>query len=100
MDKQSTVSPIFNDKPIIDEKSSANAVVATASAETNAGNGKRSIEWTARQIAMATLTALGVVFIFLLLYRFYMVVFIFFVAVTLQIGLRPAIAWLEKRGIR
>lgn len=77
-----------------------NSPVASPNAETNAGNGKRSIEWNARQVALATLTAISVVFVFLLLYRFYMVVFIFFVAVTLQIGLRPAIAWLEKRGIR
>ncbi len=100
MNKQSSVSPVFNDRPILDEKSAATLVAVNNSAETNAGNGRRSIEWTARQIALATLTALGVVFVFLLLYRFYMVVFIFFVAVTLQIGLRPAIAWLEKRGIR
>ena len=51
-------------------------------------------EWTARRIVMATLTALVVAFAFLLLYRFYMIVFIFFVAFTLQIALRPAVAWL------
>ena len=57
-------------------------------------------EWTARRIVMATLTALAVAFAFLLLYRFYMIVFIFFVAFTLQIALRPAVAWLQKRGFR
>jgi predicted PurR-regulated permease PerM len=59
-----------------------------------------TIQWTARRIALATLTALSVVFIFLLLYRFYTIVFIFFVAFTLQIALRPAVAWLQRRGIR
>ncbi|CAN5541648.1 hypothetical protein BH10CHL1_BH10CHL1_38960 [soil metagenome] len=103
--KSATLSPVLARQPgdtttVADQLLPANLAVPNASAETNAGNGKYSIEWNARQIVLATLTALGVVFIFLLLYRFYMVVFIFFVAVTLQIGLRPAIAWLEKRGIR
>jgi len=56
-------------------------------------------EWTPRRAATATLTALGVAFGFFLLYRFYMVVFIFFVAYTLQIALRPAVEWLSRRGI-
>ncbi|MDQ3247946.1 MAG: AI-2E family transporter [Chloroflexota bacterium] len=57
-------------------------------------------EWTPQRVAMATLTALGVAFIFYLLYQFYMVVFIFFVAITLQIALRPVVDWLQRRGVR
>lgn len=56
--------------------------------------------WTMRQIIMGTLTALGVVLAFLLLYRFYMVVFIFFIAVALEVAMRPAVQWLEARGVR
>ncbi len=101
MDKQSALtSPIFSEDPLLAEKLPASPAVINSMVETNSGAGKQSLEWTARQIALATLTGLSVVFVFLLLYRFYMVVFIFFVAVTLQIGLRPAITWLEKRGLR
>ena len=56
-------------------------------------------EWTPRRVAAATLTAIGVAFGFFLLYRFYMVVFIFFVAYTLQIALRPGVEWLSRRGL-
>jgi len=55
--------------------------------------------WTPRRVALATLTTIGVAFGFFLLYRFYMVVFIFFVAYTLQIALRPGVEWLNRRGI-
>ncbi len=58
-----------------------------------------SPSWTLRRVAAATLVALGIAFCFFLLYRFYTVVFIFFIAVALQIALRPAVAWLERRGI-
>ena len=54
--------------------------------------------WTMRQVIAATLTVLGVVLAFVLMYRFYMVVFIFFVAVALEVAMRPAVQWLEARG--
>ncbi|MEZ4682706.1 MAG: AI-2E family transporter [Caldilineaceae bacterium] len=38
--------------------------------------------------------------VFTRFYRFYMVVFIFFVAVTLQIAMKPAVTWLHKRGMQ
>jgi predicted PurR-regulated permease PerM len=56
--------------------------------------------WTMRQVIIATLVALSVVLAFVLFYRFYMVVFIFFVAVALEVATRPAVAWLERRGVR
>ncbi|MEZ4663094.1 MAG: AI-2E family transporter [Caldilineaceae bacterium] len=57
-------------------------------------------EWTVKKVAQATLAALGVGVAFFLLYRFYMVVFIFFAAVTLQIAMKPAVEWLRRRGLR
>ena len=56
--------------------------------------------WTFRQIVTATLVALGVVLAFVLLIRFYMVVFVFFVAVALEVATRPAVVWLTRRGLR
>lgn len=57
-------------------------------------------DWSFRQVTAATLVALGVVLGFVLLVRFYMVVFIFFVAVALEVATRPAVAWLTRRGLR
>ena len=56
--------------------------------------------WTARRILLATLTVLGVVALFALLYRFYMVVFLFFIAFSLKVAFDPAIGWLKRRGVR
>ncbi len=53
-----------------------------------------------RQVIAATLTALGVALAFVLVYRFYMVVFIFFGAAALEVAMRPAVLWLEARGLR
>ena len=52
-------------------------------------------QWTLRQIAFATLTAVGVGLAFLLLYRFYMVVFIFFAAFSLQVAIKPLVDYLH-----
>lgn len=60
-----------------------------------------AFNWTTRQIATATLTVVGVLLLFGLLYRFYSVVFIFFVAFALQIAIRPVTGWLHSRwGVR
>lgn len=53
-------------------------------------------QWTLRQIALATLTAVGVGLAFLLLYRFYMVVFIFFAAFSLQVAIKPLVDYLHN----
>lgn len=57
-------------------------------------------DWSFRQTLIATLVALSVVLGFVLLVRFYMVVFIVFVAIALEVATRPAVAWLTQRGLR
>lgn len=57
-------------------------------------------QWTVRRTVAATLVVLGIGFVFYLLYRFYMVVFIFFVAVAVQIALEPVIARLQQYGLQ
>ena len=96
---------IFTDAPLTNSSTSNDKNVIKANVVVESGvamdaSKLPAIQWTARRITMATLTALSIVFIFLLLYRFYTIVFIFFVAFTLQIALRPAITWLQRRGIR
>lgn len=56
--------------------------------------------WNARRILSATLAILGVVIVFVLLYRFYMVVFLFFIAFSFKVVLDPAVVWLKQRGVR
>ena len=55
---------------------------------------------TGRRIFLATLTVLGVVTAFALLYRFYMVVFLFFIAFSLTVVFEPLVTWLHRRGVR
>lgn len=55
--------------------------------------------WTMREVVLATLMAVGIGLAFLLLYRFYMIVFLFFVALSLATALKPITAWLQKRNI-
>jgi predicted PurR-regulated permease PerM len=57
-------------------------------------------QWTARQMLLGTLTVFAVALGFLLLYRFYMVVFLFFVAFSLTVALDPAVSWLHRHRIR
>jgi predicted PurR-regulated permease PerM len=56
-------------------------------------------EWTLRRVALATLITLGIGFIFFLLYQFYTIVFLFFVAITLAVAIRPIVDWLRARGL-
>lgn len=58
------------------------------------------IEWTARRILLAILTILGVVVAFALFYRFYMVVFLFFIAFSLKVAFDPTVLWLQRHGMR
>ncbi len=55
---------------------------------------------TIRRVIGATLVVIGVSLGFWLLYRFYMVVFIFFAALSVQIALEPAIDYLHRRGLQ
>jgi predicted PurR-regulated permease PerM len=57
-------------------------------------------DWTPRRVIAATLIVLAIAAAFLLLFRFYMVVFLFLVAVMLGTATKPSVGWLERRGIR
>ena len=54
---------------------------------------------TLRQIVLATMTVLVVTLVFLLLYRFYSVVFLVFVAIAIQIAFDPLVRFLAGRGL-
>jgi len=56
-------------------------------------------DWTFRRVAWATLVLVAVALSFWLLYRFKQVVFILFVAILLGTVIRPAVAWLHRRGL-
>jgi predicted PurR-regulated permease PerM len=57
-------------------------------------------EWTIGRVALATLVTLAIGFTFFLLYQFYTIVFIFFVAFTLAIAIRPLVDWLRTLGLQ
>ncbi len=56
-------------------------------------------DWTFRRVAWATLVLASVAFGFWLLYRFYQVIFILFIAIIMGTVIRPAVAWLHQRGL-
>ncbi|MBE0687290.1 MAG: AI-2E family transporter [Anaerolineaceae bacterium] len=56
-------------------------------------------QWTFRRIIVATLALVGVGLGFWLLYRFYQVLFILFVAIILGTIIRPIATWLNRRGL-
>lgn len=55
--------------------------------------------WTLRKIILATMTVLAVTLVFVLLFRFYQVIFLLFVAIAIQIALDPLVRWLAQRGV-
>ncbi len=55
--------------------------------------------WTFRRVVSATLVLVLVALGFWLLYRFYQVIFILFVAIVLGTTIRPVVAWLHRRGL-
>jgi predicted PurR-regulated permease PerM len=55
--------------------------------------------WTFRRVVWATLVLVFVIFSFWLLYRFYEVVFILFIAILMGTVIRPAVDWLHRRGL-
>ena len=55
--------------------------------------------WTFRRVVWATLVLTSVVLGFWLLYRFSQVVFILFIAIVMGTVIRPAVAWLHRRGL-
>ena len=58
-----------------------------------------SYDWTFRRVVWATLVLVFVVLGFWLLYRFYQVIFILFIAIVMGTVIRPAVAWLNRRGL-
>ena len=56
-------------------------------------------QWTFRRVVGATLVFSFVAFCFYLLFRFYQVVFILFIAVMLGTVIRPLANWLTRRGL-
>lgn len=56
-------------------------------------------QWTFRRVMGATLVLVFVVLGFWLLYRFYNVVFILFIAIVMGTVIRPAVTWLHRRGL-
>lgn len=57
-------------------------------------------DWTPRRVVTATLIVLAIAAGFYLLFRFYMVVFLFLVAIMLGTATKPVVHWLQRRGIR
>ncbi len=53
-------------------------------------------DWTFQPVVWATLVLVFVVLSFWLLYQFYQVVFILFIAIVIGTVIRPAVAWLHR----
>ena len=63
------------------------------------GSSAERYNWTFWRVVWATLVLLSVGLGFWLLYRFHQVLFILFIAIVMGTVLRPAVAWLQRRGI-
>ena len=55
--------------------------------------------WTFRRVMWATIVLVIIAASFWLLYRFYQVIFILFIAIILGTAIRPIVMWLSRRGI-
>jgi predicted PurR-regulated permease PerM len=56
-------------------------------------------QWTFRRVMWATLVLVCVALSFWLLYRFYQVVFILYIAVVIGTVIRPVSSWFNRRGL-
>ena len=56
-------------------------------------------DWTFRRVVWATLVLVSVALGFWLLYRFNQVFFVLFIAILIGTAIRPAVAWLHRRGL-
>ena len=56
-------------------------------------------DWTFRRVVWATLVLVSVALTFWLLYRFNQAVFILLIAILVGTVIRPAVAWLHRRGL-
>jgi len=59
----------------------------------------QTYDWTFRRVVGATLIFTAVAFCFWLVYHFYQVVFILFIAIVIGTVIRPIANWLHQRGI-
>jgi predicted PurR-regulated permease PerM len=55
--------------------------------------------WTFRRVVWGTLVLISVILGFWLLYRFNQVIFTLFIAIVIGTVIRPAVAWLNRRGL-
>ena len=59
----------------------------------------RPYDWTFQRVVWATLVLVSVILCFWLLYRFYQVIFILFIAIVIGTVIRPVVNWLYQRGL-
>ena len=59
----------------------------------------QAYQWTFKRVMAATLVLVFVAFCFWLLYRFYQVVFVLFITILMGTVMRPAVNWLNRRGL-
>lgn len=56
-------------------------------------------DWTFQRVVWATLVLVSVILCFWLLYRFYQVIFLLFIAIVIGTVIRPVVNWLYQRGL-
>ena len=56
-------------------------------------------QWTFRRVMWTTFVFVLVIISFWLIYRFYQVIFILFIAIVLGTVIRPVVTWLNRRGL-
>lgn len=71
----------------------------TRSAPSGERNGQTLPHWTARQVFLATITVLAVLAVFWIFIRFYLVMFGVLQAIVFGTAFRPAVEWLNRRGV-
>src|SRR5687768_8347496 len=60
---------------------------------------EKIMPWTTSQVVVATIFVVCVFLTFWLLYRLRALIFLLFVAIVIGIAIRPAVEWLQRRGI-
>src|SRR5688572_26115686 len=60
---------------------------------------EKIMTWTTSQVVIATTFVVCVFLTFWLLYRLRALIFLLFVAIVIGIAIRPAVEWLQRRGI-
>jgi len=64
-----------------------------------APSSEKIMTWTTSQVVVATIFVVCVFLTFWLLYRLRALIFLLFVAIVIGIAIRPAVEWLQRRGI-